>query len=549
VENFIRNSAKYLQSDFKDEGLIFNIAIRDHHETVENGDPNSYVDLIIYDNKRNANNVQENNMTLYNGILKKLGDIKIINEANNEIEKDSKGFKEILFSSAWMKSYTYNDSSYADVMSQINADSDSDTKLSLIEKYGFTLVQVVERKVGSGRNVKYDLHIYDRKTSQQMPAEDVEPANLGIKITLPRFNKHVDFETKDSLKANIESMLSVYSDIVSVDDKYLSNKDICRCFPRIYNGDKTDPVEIMKEILNRRFPGFDEYKLQFDKCKEHFDESVPVEERKSKTIFFKRHLNSQEKVSDYVDYAYADTVSGGNFTVTINDLIAKGLAEDGTYVDSDSEFFALKVKESALTRVTIIDERLYNSMQGREIEYAVKNLRVLNYTEDKVSGENYEKCKAELQNGKSDIFDRILKGNEFSNRESGTHFLSIHLGLVEKILKNCTLLNELIDEYLVNNNIKTKDEDKLDPARVTAFMKMLEQKFSINGGDTFVSIHSGRGNFSKELEGPLARYPFVSLSALENAFNNSKYLLAQIFYNTVYIGKGMANDVKIGGDE
>ena len=233
--------------------------------------------------------------------------------------------------------------------------------------------------------------------------------------------------------------------------------------------------------------------------------------------------------------------------MTINDLIAKGLSDDGTYLDADSEFFALKVKESALTRVTIIDERLYNSMQGREIEYAVKNLRVLNYTEDNVSGENYDKCKTNLDKLGSDIFDLILKGNEFSDRKSGTHFLSIHLGLVEKMLKNCTLLNDLIDDYLAKNGIEKTSDDKLAPERVTAFMKMLEQKFGLQGGDTFVSIHSGRGNFSKELEGPLARYPFVSLSALENAFNNSKYLLAQIFYNTVYIGKGMANDVKIGG--
>ena len=70
-------------------------------------------------------------------------------------------------------------------------------------------------------------------------------------------------------------------------------------------------------------------------------------------------------------------------------------------------------------------------------------------------------------------------------------------------------------------------------------MQILKEFF--DSPDLYISIHSGRGNFSKELEGPLAPYPFISLSALENAFNNSKYLLAQIFYNTVYIGKGLAN--------
>ena len=558
IENFIRNSAKYLQLDFQDEGLIFNIAIREHSNAEDKS--NSYVDLIIYDNKRNANKCQDcqvryivdaldsdqrQSRTLYEAILNKLGNIKIINEANNEIEKDSKGFKEILFSSAWMKSYEYNDSSYADVMAKINADADPDTKLSLIEKYGFSLVQVVERKVGSGRNIKFDLNIYDREDYKSMPKDQITEANLGIMITLPKFNKYVDFQTRSSLKSNIESMLNVYSDIVGVDDKFLNNKDISHCFPRIYSGPETDTVTIMKEILNKRFPGFADYRLVFDNCKEFFDENLSEDEKLAKTIFFKRHLNSKENISKYVNYAYADTVSGGNFTVTINDLMSKGLDETGAYKDADSEFFALKVKESALTRITVIDERLFNSMKGKETEYAVKNIRVLNYMDSNSANEIYNEYKDQIGQIGFDIFDLILKGNEFSDKKSGTHFLSIHLGLVEKMLKNCALLNDLIDDYMAQNDIKKTSEDNLAPERVTVFMKLLEKKFGIDGGDTFVSIHSGRGNFSKELEGPLARYPFVSLSALENAFNNSKYLLAQIFYNTVYIGKGMANDTRV----
>lgn len=556
IENFIRNSAKYLQVDFKEEGLIFNIAIREH---IGAEDGNSYVDLILYDNKRNANKCQSckvnyitktldsqqrQTKTLYEVILNKLGGIKIVNDSNNEIEKDNKGFKEILFSSAWMKSYTYSESTYADIMAEINADSDEDTKLSLIEKYGFSLIQVVERKVGSKNNTRFHLDVYDRSTYRQIPENDIPDANLGIMITLPKFNNYVEFETKDSLKANVESMLNVYSDIVGVDEKYYANDVISHCFPRAYKGKATSPVAMLKEILNERFGNIDDYKLVLDdtngQCKENFDINLSESERIAKTIYFKRHLNSKARISDYVNYAYADTVSGGNFTVTINDLIKKGLLPDGTYKDEDSEFFALKVKESALTRITIIDERLYNSMVGRELENAIKNLRVLNYTEEK-DDHNYLKGKDNNFN----IFDHILKGNEFSDHRNGTHFLSIHLGLVEKMLKNSVLLNNQIDKYLIEKEINSTSNDNLAPERVTAFMRLLERNFDIGGNSTFVSVHSGRGNFSKELEGPLARYPFVSLSALENAFNNSKYLLSQIFYNTVYIGKGMANDSTI----
>ena len=57
----------------------------------------------------------------------------------------------------------------------------------------------------------------------------------------------------------------------------------------------------------------------------------------------------------------------------------------------------------------------------------------------------------------------------------------------------------------------------------------------------FISVHSGRGNFSAELEQSLDMYPFISMAALENVYENSKYLLSQLFYSTIYIGKGVAN--------
>lgn len=74
--------------------------------------------------------------------------------------------------------------------------------------------------------------------------------------------------------------------------------------------------------------------------------------------------------------------------------------------------------------------------------------------------------------------------------------------------------------------------------KVRVLMKMLKKHF---GPKVFISIHSGRGNFSAELEDSLDMYPFVSMAALENAYENSKYFLAQLFYSTIYIGKGVAN--------
>lgn len=512
VENFIRNSAKYLQADFKQEGLIFNIAIR------KTPKKEGFVDLIVYDNKQNANRCLKHGKeedclsgyTLYESIIDRLKTLTIIHDATNEIGKDNKGFKEILFSSVWMKSYEYTDSSYADVLTEINNASKGNDKLELIEKYGFALVQVVE----SG---KKQLDIYGRNDCTVENIENRRSANLGISLTLPLYNKTFKFEPKPTKQETNEAMLSVFSDIVGLSETV--SEDVRKCFTRV-SSNMCDPVEALKKILIDRFPEFEKYKLNFE---ESCDADVKY------ILLFKRHLNSQKDISQYSDYAYADTVSGGNFTITIQELIASGLNESGDYKSREDEYFALKVKESALTRITIIDERLYNSMKGanKDVEFSVKNLRILNYNE------------LEDGAGKTDL-DVILNGNAFRDSNDGTHFLSIHLGLIEKMLKNSSWLNNQID--LIKP--ETKGLDKLHEDRVGAFMDMLKEKFTMANSRLFISVHSGRGNFSEELEGPLAEYPFVSLSAIENAFNNSKYLLSQIFYNTVYIGKGVANSKK-----
>ena len=69
IENFIRNSAKYLQNDInKEEGLICTLAI------APNPDKSSLIDITIYDNKKNANKIVDisRNLTLYELIIRKL---------------------------------------------------------------------------------------------------------------------------------------------------------------------------------------------------------------------------------------------------------------------------------------------------------------------------------------------------------------------------------------------------------------------------------------------------------------------------------------------
>lgn len=521
IENFIRNSAKYLQNDInKEKGLICTIALS------PNPFDNRYIDVTIFDNKKNANRIvdEKTGKSLYNQILEKLCSLIIIDE-QNKISKEDKGFKEMLFSSIWMRAYTYgNNNTYADIISKINTAKIGEEKLSLIERHGFSLVKVVESQQG-------DIIIYDR--NKNIDGE----CNLGLQLKLPLFKQCDEMAISGNKAKDVDTILNTMSDIVIIDKDFLES-EYHHVFTRPLLKDEAFGLSMYEryhKVVSNRFPDIDKYSLSLQKAEDSYNSTPP-----NYQIFFKRHLSTSGNAdpNEYMGYAYADSVSGGNFTITLLDLFNKGY-ENGAYKTDDDQIFALKIKESALTRVTVIDERLFKSTHENDYPWlSLKNIRVLNYYDsfdDTIS--------LETNNVEYDI-SKIFIGNTFRDGDDMTHFLTIHLGLIEKILKNSTYVNNLINKRL------GVDKDcehlrPLDSVRVRTFMQLLREHYS-NGNtqNLYVAVHSGRGNYSAELEGPLSKYPFISLSALENAFNNSKYQLCQLLYNTVYIGKGFANNIK-----
>lgn len=518
IENFIRNSAKYLQEDFKPEGLVFTIAIRKSKED------ECLYDFVIYDNKNNAQKVLP-------VLFEQLGGLKILDE-EGKIEKSSKGLKEMLFSSVWMRTYKYPEMSFADVINLIQNENNAEKKVGLIENYGFSFVAVSD--------------------SGEVVDEQSHHGNLGLRLMLPEFCISSNFEARneDSEKEIISRSLKIASDIVcvnkdveeAVDNKNIFNKYFTRPYyerdfnekeftaffesSRVLEDDKEAAklVYRFKSILDKRFDK--ETEGDIDKMCLFLGDRRDMKrlpEKHSRIIYFERHLNTKKGFDAYMDYAYVDSISGGNFTITLNSLMDEGITEDTCrYRTWNDKLYGLKIKESALTRITLIDERLFNNMSGdgpkKELEYSLKNIRVLNVN----LSQKYEETQS-----LADLF----VGNTFIGGGNRTHFLSIHLGLIEKIVKS---------EWGMRKYGKTLTLEK----RVSNFMDDMTAVFSGKDCPVFISVHSGRGNFSKELEGPLATYPFVSLSAIENAFGNSKYLLSQLFYNTVYIGKGIINQYK-----
>lgn len=518
VENFIRNSAKYLQTDFSKSG---NLTI-----TIKITEIDGYYEFTLFDDKQNANKKQpDTNKSLLDDLLDKISNLRILDD-NKALDKNDKGFKEMLFSALWLRSYMYqnisdNDlpQSYEEVLVKMEAVDEENNKerLELIKQYGFELLAVDD----NGNESKED------------------NANLALRLSLPKFCPKTTMELSDNaLQVNLSNLLHIYADVAMVDDakQYTSfveqlnkkrgteEKDIYdedMIIPRLLklsnvkalnevlhakHKKKLSNVEALNEVLHARFgDDFDNYEIVSGSF-ENDNLSTPIADNKK--IYFQRHLSTQDVIDHYKGYAYADSVSGGNYTITLFDIYERW-AKEGRDPKSEDYYQILKIKESALTRITIIDERFFKKMkeQHLETELACKNIRVLNYNESM---------------SKETEMAKLLEGNEFNNHENHTHFLSIHLGIIEKIIKNVDMFKKM-----ENSNEKVK-----------VFMKMLKEYF---GPKVFISIHSGRGNFSAELEDALDMYPFISMAALENAYENSKYLLAQLFYSTIYIGKGVAN--------
>ena len=531
VENLIRNAAKYMKSDFKDE-LVISIAISEKkpsetQDVLVKSLPACY-QFVIYDNKGNAFHSyfsKDNQKTLVDQMNHELGVLKILND-RNELDKSNKGLKEMLFSTLWMRAYTYDKSEkLPDILAQLDWENDETKKWEEIRQHAFEYVAVDDD------GFVYKARIDDGIVKVPNPGKD---CNLGICFELPKYRMMENVEAEELTNNLKGKALNNFTDIMCVDANYSDMPYLMSRFTRVHKGfaQKEDSgkeaVEIMKKILNERFPKFEDYHI----CMEgNMEKGYDKCNKRTQGIFFKTHVADLEIMEKY---AYCEAISGENFTKTMQNIFdnsfSKGMFGLGTksYKNETMEYFALKIKESALTRITLVDERLYNDMMAHKDKaafLACKNIRVLNLR-------NVDNLKLTNDDNTLSV-ENMFDGNHFHDEhdDNATLFLSIHLGMIEKIVKNDSAW------------VKERGLEKQSLSeRVSILMTMLRNIFKTSGDELFISVHSGRGNFSKELDESLKEYPFISISAIEAVYANSKFLLSQLFYNTVYIGKGELND-------
>lgn len=558
VENLIRNSAKYRKEDVKEEGLVFTIVIRELEAAPDEKMPARY-EFVIFDNKSDANNPYSSSdaTRLVDKMNQQLVGLVIYNNDKNQLDKNSKGLKEMLFSALWMRAYTYE-----------NGESLSES-VARMDRYS-----IDSKNPKMAEAARYEKWLELKKHAFEYVAVDAQgkvcdnpkaTCNLGIRFELPKYRmmenidvklleingELFDSKAKKALHDNlVKKGVNNFSDILCVTTERQDVLDELKTkFTRVYTKLVTDEdndkeaVEALTSILGERFDDFDKYRISMTGENEGgFDDC----DQEKFGIYFETHL---AKIDTMKKYAYSEAISGENFTKTMETIFKNGI-EGGQYINNAAAYFGLKIKEAALTRITLIDERLYNEMmdhEGKREALMYRNIRVLNMRENpkeqpkeqrrgffKGIGNLFSRQKQDVSNDKtkivvSDLFD----GNEFKDGKNETHFLSIHLGMIEKIVKDDSPWIKVLG----------LEKAPLDQ-RVNKLMAWLRETFKTSKGEVFISIHSGRGNFSPDLDNSLKHYRFISISALESVYANSKFLLAQLFYNTVYIGKGDINQTE-----
>lgn len=549
IENVIRNAAKHGQDKIGDEFVIRLLCTKDNH-------------LVIYDNKCD----QQIRKTV-ESLTERMHNLRMLNP-DNSLNQDNKGLKEILICAAWLQNTSISDvlqnknfDDYVRIMAVNNEgkelpSSAPDGYLAYsihLDRFEKSVYLNCTPSIDSIKSIKADIICADKDYQ-------VEGTNTSLSKMVPRFLIIPSEEYKQIVDAHQEAELlrrvvERNCKITAQNVQMVCSSDEKR---HIINGNE-GPIVAFENYVEKSADDF--------LFKGHAGKS---KWSKFESLFLTHGFETK----------YVDAISGGDFTHT--------LVQPSFVVDLYNLY---KIFESVKTRFVIIDERIFEQYRSKKpsnqrqemldtlakrgfppedvvntafLEEVVdkaflptilcdsinkevpkdnrrqlldfvsdkqrflsfckkdieqhylerKNIHVLSF--DSMENGTYElkdlsyNCYGhfEMDNGK--VSFRANNGcHYFTDAENAPiTFLSIHLGLIDKVKGR---MNGIFDE--------------------SEIVETLKEYF---GDNIFVSIHSGRGGY--DVRDALKKYVFQSYSAIENPLHNSKFLLAQQFYNLSYHG-------------
>ena len=584
IENVIRNSAKHDKESIPEDGLIVSVKIDKDH-------------LVIFDNKKNANK-EINGVILKKELNERYTKIKILSEG--AIDKSNKGLKEILISALWL-----NNHALADWFGEYESISNENKIKRLSEVLRVVAVDDNGDMTNDSENLGYyialdryeevyyikDEMVVDNKINYSNISgikADIIVANKDYEVLIDvntRQNEYADIETNDVLR--LSNLYPRFYE--NRDGSELTAEEMMKAIIERNTGVTVKELNDINIHIEPKNNASHSNVSNINHCIWHAtSEATGI---KKNDILYKNHLSilKTEEIdrvlAAYSDAAYIDSISGGDFTGTITQPF---FLQD--------EFNRLKVIESALTEFVIIDERIFKNyghgfkglnvgseletndvlLNADEIFNEVEDLLASGKSCDDIGDDIKEHYHIDLnvsvlmKNNKSiiraDIDKKVAQKNSESaprtkRTESTDNLTALHKMIERRKLhiydidKNGNIIN--LQGMNVANVTDLNDTKTLcSPTFLSIHLSIIEKITKENrvtasevmknlkmifGNTKFVTIHSGRGNLSAELEKDLKDYAFLSLSAIQAAMDDSKYFLSQLLYNNCYIGKGRLN--------
>lgn len=520
LENFVRNSAKHDKIE-KIKNLEFTIRIEDDIE-----DANKKL-ITIYDNKLNAESV-----------IKKLKDKRLLSNEGKFIENqlsiteeskhEFKGIKEMLICVAWLQGthqYTEALAKPQDFLQIVNIDKNFGISFTL-DKH--LLVKDVDNE---SENQKKSADIY--YTKNELDNNKKNYPRL-VKVDRDFSNTLEDFETL--YKIYFKSKFGDISDYkIYIIDNNAIPEDANSTFRFISNGEIVENDSIKKSLKDNEL----------------------IDTIAKKHIIFKNHYETFGKDKNFEkveENYYLEGISGANYT---HSLLRNGMFD---------EIKAMRIIESCLTNILIVDERLFEKYKSD------KNYKHMPFT-DEIIEKIFEKKNDYFENGTnfsyrkfSNVCDDILGYNvslnfNYKNDELLKDYLSNFEYTTKKTPKNWGDYFYGKNIGIANYNLSTEkieyiaeDQKKYDFISIHYGLieKFLETKKNENNIDTinkalasfislikttdnsFISIHSGRGDLHKFKENGVNNVTFIPLSGLEWAVENCKFTTTELFYSEIY---------------
>jgi hypothetical protein len=552
LENIIRNAAKHNREDLKSD-LTFSIIIKENDKNYE---------ITIADNKQNYNTVikkfkdKGNEPDKDKSIIDdtcKLKKLDILNkDVTGGIDRNNKGIKEILIALSWLKSDGgkveyhkiededgYNDN----LLKIVGVDKDfkvTDDGIGLSLGYQFKMDKYLEfYEVTTDEITKLKgLLSNDNEFSKELAKLTsafiyIFPTSTAPNL-LEKVKKHLTRVITDDWE-NIDNT-EKYTKIVPLYESLIKNK--------LYN-DKELPVLIVE---NKENTNYNDTATELVIRKNDNIKVADLYNGKDYILYinhyeirlFKEKNITDEEKAVCETAKFVEGISGVNFT---HNLVRTNL----------DKLRYLKIVETALTKIAIVDERIFHRFDGimenkevtkfkQEADKAkpfmfydilqkifssnpnfnyndnIKQEIVTNFEDDnkltKIFTTNFianNNAKTNYDylakknififnsNNNGDLID--LNGNLLPDSDSNFDFISIHLGLIDKIKGS-------------SNNKQTKD-----------IIEDFKTKFS----KSKLLIHSGRGGLANA-----DNVGFIPFSGIDWAVDNCKYVLAELFYGQFY---------------